>query len=53
MEATYDGRCMGRGDGISWYSEPVTFSVLGVPRYDIVHAGVEVRFTGDGSCGNG
>ena len=51
MEAVYDGRCMGLGDSVSWYWEPVSFSVLGVPRTDIVEAGVEVRFTGDGSCG--
>jgi hypothetical protein len=53
MEATYDGRCMGRGNDVSWYWEPLTFSVFGVSRHDIVEAGVEVRFTGDGSCGNG
>jgi hypothetical protein len=51
MEATYDGRCMARGDSVTWHWEPVSFSVLGVPRDDIVHTGVEVRFTGDGSCG--
>jgi hypothetical protein len=53
MEATYDGRCMGRGNSVSWYWEPLTFSVLGIPRRDIVEAGVEVRFTGDGSCVSG
>jgi hypothetical protein len=43
----------GRGDTVTWYQESVSFSALGVPRDDIVEAGVEVRFTGDGSCGNG
>ena len=53
MEAVYDGRCMGRRDSVTWYWEPVSFSVLGVPRTDIIEAGVEVRFTGDGSCESG
>jgi hypothetical protein len=51
MEAVYGGRCMGRGDSVAWYWEPVSFSVLGVPRNEIIEAGVEVRLTGDGSCG--
>jgi hypothetical protein len=53
MEAVYHGRCMQRGDAVSWNWEPVTFSILGVTRHDDVRVGVEVRLTGDGICGGG
>ena len=48
MEAVYHGRCMQRGDAVSWNIEPVTFSVLGITREDFVPVGVEVRFVGTG-----
>jgi hypothetical protein len=48
MEAVYHGRCMQRGDGVSWSWEPLTFSILGVTRHDDVPVGVEVRFVGTG-----
>jgi hypothetical protein len=51
MEAEYHGRCMQRGDSVSWFREPVTYSIFGVSRHADLQAGVEVRFTGDGSCG--
>jgi hypothetical protein len=51
MEMRYRGRCLGRGDALSWNSEPVTFSILGLPRHEDVMVGVEVRFGGTGECG--
>jgi hypothetical protein len=48
MEAVYHGRCMQRGDAVSWSWEPVTFSILGVTRHEDVLVGVEVRFVGTG-----
>jgi hypothetical protein len=51
MEAAYDGRCISRGESIGWYWEPVSFSIFGISRNDIIESGVEVRFIGDGSCG--
>jgi hypothetical protein len=50
MEAAYDGRCMHRADDVSWYWEPISFSILGVSRHAYLESGVEVRFTGDRSC---
>ena len=51
MEAEYHGRCLQRGDFVSWFWEPVSFSIFGVSRHADLESGVEVRFTGDGSCG--
>jgi hypothetical protein len=51
MEARYRGRCLERGDALSWNSEPVTFSIFGLPRHEYVMVGVEVRFVGTGECG--
>lgn len=53
MEAFYRGRCIERDSFLSWNVEPVTFSILGITRKDFVPVGVEVRFTGDGSCESG
>ena len=51
MEARYHGRCLERGDALSWNWEPVTFAILGLPRHEDVMVGVEVRFVGTGDCG--
>ena len=50
MEAAYHGRCLSRGDALSWNREPVTFSMLGLTRHEDVMVGVEVRFVGSGDC---
>jgi hypothetical protein len=50
MEAVYRGRCLGEGDAMFWNREPVTYSILGLPRHEDVMVGVEVRFVGTGDC---
>jgi hypothetical protein len=50
MEAIYRGRCVLRNTAMSWSWEPVTYSILGIPRHDDVMVGVEVRFVGTGDC---
>jgi hypothetical protein len=50
MEAVYEGRCLERDSGMTWNSEPVTYSVLGLTRHEDIMVGVEVRFLGSGDC---
>jgi hypothetical protein len=50
MEVVWIGRCMEEGTFVGWHSEPVRFSIVGLPRQTDLDSGVEIRFVGTGGC---
>jgi hypothetical protein len=51
MEATQERGCIERNASLGWNSEPVGFSVFGIPRQTDFTPNVEVRFVGTEPCG--
>jgi hypothetical protein len=50
MEATLKQPCLERGTHLSWWSEEISFSILGIPRTETFESDLEVRFVGTGAC---